>query len=188
MQRSRRTDPYPFTWEVPVAVAVTFVLVLVLGVHFGRAIANLLMGAGWTWPAQNELFRSLPAVLSGDSDAGLPAGAPGALGVVPGELASRTATYLWIAVSETTVTVLGAWGLVEGLRRWGPWRLHGMATRAEAEKLLGVSRLRKVRTVVRPDLHGKHARHGNTQPDSHDHPLHDTSGTVDPSATGGHRT
>ena len=39
--------------------------------------------------------------------------------------------------------------------RWGPGRLRGMASRGEAERLLGVTRLRKVRSVVRPDLYGK---------------------------------
>jgi hypothetical protein len=38
------------------------------------------------------------------------------------------------------------------LDRWGPGRLRGVASRGEAERLLGVTRLRKVRSVVRPDL------------------------------------
>ena len=41
------------------------------------------------------------------------------------------------------------------LDRWGPARMKGMASRGEAERLLGVTRLRKVRAVVRPDLYGK---------------------------------
>ena len=44
--------------------------------------------------------------------------------------------------------------------RWGPGRLRGMASRGEAERLLGVTRLRKVRAVVRPDLHGKESGQG----------------------------
>jgi hypothetical protein len=39
--------------------------------------------------------------------------------------------------------------------RWGPGRLRGMASRGEAERLLGVTRQRKVRSVVRPNLYGK---------------------------------
>jgi len=65
MQRSRRGDPYPFTWEIPAAIIASVLLVLVLGVHMGRAAANLLAGAGWGWPAQAELFRSLPGTLAG---------------------------------------------------------------------------------------------------------------------------
>ena len=41
---------------------------------------------------------------------------------------------------------------VWGLRRWGPGRMHGMASAAEAEQLLGISRLRRVAPIIRPDL------------------------------------
>jgi len=46
-QQSRRRDPYPWTWEIPVGIALVILLVLVCGVHFGRGIANVLAGAGW---------------------------------------------------------------------------------------------------------------------------------------------
>ncbi len=46
-QQSRRHDPYPWTWEIPLAVAVVILMVLVCGVHLGRGIANVLAGAGW---------------------------------------------------------------------------------------------------------------------------------------------
>lgn len=49
-QRERRRDPYPWTWELPAAIALAAVLMLVLGVHLGRGVANVLGGAGWTWP------------------------------------------------------------------------------------------------------------------------------------------
>jgi len=39
------------------------------------------------------------------------------------------------------------------LDRWGPGRTHGMASKAEAEQLLGRTRLRRAAEVVRPDLH-----------------------------------
>ena len=44
------------------------------------------------------------------------------------------------------------------MRQWGPARVRGMASRAEADALLGLQRLRKVAPVVRPDLHGKAPR------------------------------
>ena len=50
------------------------------------------------------------------------------------------------------------WAAIAGTRQWGPARVRGMATRAEADTLLGVGRLRKVAPVVRPDLHGKAPR------------------------------
>ena len=147
MQRSRRGDPYPFTWEIPAAIIASVLLVLVLGAHIGRAAANLLAGAGWGWPAQAELFRSLPGVLGGDGGAGLPG--------THHEGAGRSALWTWIGVTELLLAGLLASALMIGLDRWGPQRVQGMATCAEAEQMLGRTRLRKASAVVRPDLYGK---------------------------------
>ena len=51
--------------------------------------------------------------------------------------------------------ILLGWAFKTGLDRWGPHRVQGMATRAEAEQMLGRTRLRKASAVVRPDLYGK---------------------------------
>jgi len=142
MQHARRHNPYPLTWEVPLAVACTVVLGLVLGVHLGRGIANLTAGAGWLWPDSRWLFRSIPAVLAGDATAGIhttTSAAPATL-------------FAWLAATETAVLAVLTVGGVVVLRRWGPHRLKGMASCDEAEKLLGISRLRRVRHVIRPDL------------------------------------
>jgi hypothetical protein len=147
MQRARRNDPYPFTWEIPAAIIAGVLLVLVLGVHLGRAAANLLAGVGWGWPVSQELFRSLPGILGGDGGAGL----PGAFGGGAGQ------TVLWMSIGITELLLLILLGLALkiGLDRWGPHRVQGMATRAEAEQMLGRTRLRKASAVVRPDLSGK---------------------------------
>ena len=147
MQRARRTNPYPFTWEIPVAAVVATVLLLVLGIHAGRACANLVAGGGLTLPSRETLFTSVPGVLGGDGGAGLTRTAA--------HLAGRTALRVWVVVVEALVLTLTVWGAQVGLGRWGPGRIHGMATREEAERLLGRSRLRKVGAVVRPDLYGK---------------------------------
>ena len=147
MQRARRNDPYPFTWEIPAAIIAGVLLVLALGIHIGRASANLLAGAGWGWPVSEELFRSLPAVLGGNSGAGLPGAFRGG--------AVQSALWTSIGITELLLLVLLAWSLKIGLDRWGPHRVQGMATRAEAEQMLGRSRLRKASAVVRPDLYGK---------------------------------
>lgn len=147
MQRTRRTNPYPYTWEIPVAAVVAVVLLLVLGVHAGRTVANLLAGGGLTLPARDALFTSVPGILGGDAGAGL--------GRVPAGLAGSTAVRVWVAVVEGLVLILVGWVAKVCLERWGPGRIHGMATRAEAEKLLGRSRLRKAAGVVRPDLYAK---------------------------------
>jgi hypothetical protein len=145
MQRARRHDPYPLTWELPTALTAAVLLVLAAGVHAGRAVANLLAGAGWTWPDHDQVFTSLPAVLSGQAGAGL-AGQPRAL---PGPLA------LWASISliELVLVILLGWLAAQGLHTWGPRRVHGMASRAEAERLLGRVRLRRAAPVIRPDLY-----------------------------------
>ena len=66
---------------------------------------------------------------------------------------------MWTSLALTEIALLTAtiWVGVYAYQRWGPGRMRGMATAAEAEKLLGVTRLRKVAGIVRPDLYGKHA-------------------------------
>lgn len=149
MQRSRRVDPYPWTWEVPTAVALALVFVLVVGVHVGRAMANLLAGTGWLWPESSELFRSLWAVLAGDSSAGLSVSAGAAT-----SFASAHETWLWVVLTELVLLIVSTMALLVVLRRWGPGRMRGMATSAEAMQLLGARRLRRHRRIVRPDKYG----------------------------------
>ncbi len=145
MQRARRANPYPFTWEIPVAAVVAVVLVMVLAVHAGRTLANFAAGAGIAFSARGSLFTSLVPILRGDAAAGLgPIAHP----------ASATALWVCIVVVELVVWVAIGFALKAGLDRWGPGRIQGMATRAEAERLLGRARLRKVAAVVRPDLFG----------------------------------
>lgn len=142
MQQARRHNPYPLTWEIPLAVLITVVLALVLGVHVGRGVANLAAGGGWAWPDQAWLFRSLPAVLGGDATAG----------VRLGRGADPISLHRWVFVSELAITVVLTTVGAVVVRYWGPHRLKGVATASETERLLGVSRLRRVRRIIRPDL------------------------------------
>ena len=64
-------DPYPFTWEIPVALIAACGVVIAGGVHLGRAIACLVAGEGFRWPRSTEFFGSLSGVLTGDPGAGL---------------------------------------------------------------------------------------------------------------------
>ena len=149
MQRARRTNPYPFTWEIPLAVVVAVVLVLVLGLHAGRSLANLFAGAGLVFTPRPALFTALPGILRGDAAAGLPAAVTSA-GVV-----SAAALRTWIVVVEVAAVAGMGWAGRAALARWGPWRMQGMASPGEAERLLGLTRLRQVAAVVRPDLYGR---------------------------------
>ena len=145
MQRSRRANPYPFTWEIPTAVVVGVLLLLVLGLQAGRSVANVLAGNGWAFVDRTELFTSLGGLLHGQAGAGLsavvhPAG-PGLL-------------WTCLVVIELILSVAAGFAVKWGLERWGPGRVQGMATATEAEALLGRTRLRKHAKVIRPDLYG----------------------------------
>jgi hypothetical protein len=148
MQQSRRTTPYPYTWEIPLGAVLAVTLVLVVAAHAARSIALALAGAGGEFTPQTELFTALPGILGGDSRAGLDAGPAASTGLL----------YTCLVVVELFALGLIVWAVIGGMRQWGPARVRGMATRAEADTLLGLQRLRKVAPVVRPDLHGKAPR------------------------------
>ncbi len=135
---------------------------IVTGLQLGRSLANLVAGAGWTWPDPDAgqftspigtaFWTSLPGVVTGDSSAGLAQDEAS-----NGRLAGPTLTWGCVIVTELLVVAALGWLAIFVLQRWGPGRMRGMATSAEAERMLGVTRLRKVAGIVRPDLHGKHA-------------------------------
>src|SRR5215213_215869 len=97
-QQSRRHDPYPWTWEIPLGVVLVILMMLVCGVHLGRGIANVLGGAGWAFPTRVELFRSLPAVLGGDAAAGLDG--------LNGSMSSAPAVWMWVVATEVMLLAL----------------------------------------------------------------------------------
>ena len=133
MQRDRRHTPYPWTWEIPVGIGCAVLLVVAVGVHLGNGLAHLTSGHGWTWPASSQLFASLPTILTHPTDT---------VGVHP-----------WIVTVELLLLGSLAWIAVWAWQRWGPSRLKGVATREQAEQVLGRTRLHKVAGIVRPDLH-----------------------------------
>jgi hypothetical protein len=145
MQRSRRTTPYPFTWEIPVGTLLAVLLALILGVQAGRSLANLVADNGWVFVDRVALFTTLGPLLGGQADAGLPTVA---------RPASVELLWTCIGLVELLVAVAIGWAVKFGLDHWGPARLRGMATAAEAEALLGRTRLRRHAKVIRPDLFG----------------------------------
>lgn len=144
MQRTRRTTPYPFTWEVPVGIVLAVLLALVLGLQAGRSLANLVAGNGWVFVDRMALFTTLGPLLSGQTGAGLAVPRPASAGLF----------WTCVGLVELLVVVLIGWVVKLGLDRWGPARMRGMATAAEAETLLGRTRLRRHAKVIRPDLYG----------------------------------
>lgn len=145
MQQERRHNPYPWTWEIPAAITAAMFMIMALATHLGRAIANLAAGGGWQLTGRPELFTSLPRLMSGDAIAGLPN--------APAAHASSGQLWFWIAATELAVLVAIALILRTGLRMWGPGRIRGMATPSDAERLLGLARLRRNAAMIRPDLY-----------------------------------
>lgn len=144
LQQGRRSDPYPYTWEIPAGITVGVLIAVTFGLQVGRALANLAAGRGWTWPAGRNLFTSLGGILHGDAGAGL---------ATPGGWASPTQLILWLVIVELLIVTGLVAAAVWGMRRWGPHRMKGMASAEQAEAVLGVTRLRKVRHIIRPDLY-----------------------------------
>lgn len=151
MQRSRRTNPYPHTWEIPVLGILALLLLLLLGLQAGRTAANLLAGNGWAFVPREGLFTSLGGIFGGDAASGL-------TGV--SDPASAGLMWMCIAILEAMVLLGCVWVGKLALDRWGPGRMHGMATPEQAEDLLGRTRLRKHAKVIRPDLYGTAAKEG----------------------------
>lgn len=112
------------------AVTLAALFVAVVAVQVGRSIANLVAGAGWTWPETSStstskafnsplsgsFWTSLPGVLAGDSGAGL-----ALRGSAEDELAGRALTWgaSWLpkqpsswhwAASRSTSCAAGARG------------------------------------------------------------------------------
>jgi hypothetical protein len=145
LQTERRRNPYPLTWEIPVGAATMTLVLAALGVQLGRSLAHYSVGAGWTWPHGRALFTSITSVLAGQPTAGLQP--------TPAVAATPGAVTGWIIAVELVLLILAATAAVLTLRRWGPGRLRGMATPAQTRDTLGALRLRRVRTIIRPDLY-----------------------------------
>ncbi len=152
MQRERRRNPYPWTWE-PFALGggVAFLVGLAM-IHVSRGVANMIAGAGWSWPPASELFLSAFGVLGGDATAGLP--------TAPGEVAGEgllmalviLGQVAWIAAAICATTI---WWF-----RAGPGRIAGTATVEETQDVLGIRRLRADAATIRPDLYGRRRKEG----------------------------
>jgi hypothetical protein len=145
LQTERRHDPYPFTWEIPVAALLVALIFGAAGVQVGRSLAHWAAGAGWHWPTGRALLTSIPAILTGHPAAGLQ--------LAPTPVVAAGTVLGWIAATEAALLLSLTVTTLLALRRWGPSRMKGMATPAQAEASLGASRLRRHRHVIRPDLY-----------------------------------
>ena len=145
LQTDRLRNPYPLTWEIPVGAATMTLFLAALGVQFGRSIAHWTAGGGWAWPRGRALITSVGSILAGHPTAGLnPAPVPAA---------NAAAVIGWIVAVQIVLAALTITAAVVILARWGPGRMRGMATPAQARATLGAIRLRRVQSIIRPDLY-----------------------------------
>jgi hypothetical protein len=63
--------------------------------------------------------------------------------------------YAAVLLGEVLLVVGTAWAATWWWRRLGPGSRAGMATGGQVEAVLGLSRLRGARGVIRPDLYGR---------------------------------
>jgi hypothetical protein len=145
----RRRDPQPMGqgWEVAVAAIGGALFGLGLAALCGLGAASMLFGQGWVWPHGTETIGHVIGELL--------VGHPGR-GLDPRQarlVAGPPAVYLCVAACELAVIAASVVGgvLLARYRRPGDAR-GGMATRREAQQVLGLRRLLAVSDIIRPDL------------------------------------
>ena len=152
MQAQRR-DPQPMSrgGELALVTAASALLLLALSALVGLGLASAVWGTGWVWPHGSDTIGAvLGGIMGGHPGDGLP-------GPLRAHVPGRAVVYSAVAGTELLLlTLTGTAGVLY-------WRYHrpgdarrGMATRAEAEQVLGLSRLRSTKAIIRPDLHGPH--------------------------------
>lgn len=143
----RRRDPLTFAtrgWEAAVVALGAIATVLASAALAGLALASLIFGDGWTWPADAKAVGAvLKGLAAGHPEQGL---SPAEASLVPG----RTAVYSCVLVVEALAATALVWVAVLVTRRM---RTDGMATRDQAQQALGLPQLRRARSIIRPDLY-----------------------------------
>jgi hypothetical protein len=142
--QSRRTDAFPTTWEIPVGIALIWLLGVFLALPAGQGVAFALTGRGFVWPGR-ELGDSLLGLVVGDPGRGLPRRLE--LDVPPTAL-----VYAMAVVAEGFLAACALFGLSSWWRTVGPYAQFGMASRHEVAAVLGRDQLMRRRRTIRPDL------------------------------------
>jgi type IV secretion system protein VirD4 len=146
--RRARADVRSLTWELPAAGVAVWLLAALLVLPFGQGVASLLFGGGWVWPRGcSALLWSIGGLATGDPGRGL---ATGQVGQLPG----AGVVYVLVVVGEVLLVAVAIGVGVLWWRHLGPGVWPGMADRFEVEMVLGRSRLRRARKLIRPDLYG----------------------------------
>ena len=155
----RQPDPLPLTWEVPVGVALAWLCLAGAGLLAGQATAGLLTGRGRLWPDSPHLLPAAGGLLTGHVGIGVSPPLTAATGGAA--LPPVWSVYAFISVYQLLLLAMTGWAVARFWTTLGPGRRYGMATRVDAQTVLGVGRLRRVRKIIRPDLYGPAGRRGS---------------------------
>jgi hypothetical protein len=156
--RRARADVQPVTWEVPVAGAASWLLLVLLFLPASQGAAGWLLAGGFVWPhGSKPLMQSIGGLITGQPGRGL-------TGQDATHLASTPSIYLLVVFGELALSAVTVWVIVAWWRYMGPGVQQGMADRSEVERVLGVSNLGKKRGIIRPDLHPRQARTTRSKP------------------------
>jgi hypothetical protein len=154
MERSRRdrfaTNTVPLTWEIPAAVILAGLFVILLTPLVVQGIVGWATSGEFAWPTKH-LLDAYGGLLHGHFGAGLRPGV--AEGLPPDPV-------MWLLTVLGEVLVMGA-AVVLGL--WmrevtGTNSRHDLATSTKAAEALGLPRLRRSAAVIRPDLYARSSR------------------------------
>jgi hypothetical protein len=148
--QARRTDVFPTTWELPVGIAVTWLVGVFLAMPLGQGLAFMAVGHGFAWPGPN-LGPSIVGLLTGEPGRGLPRGVR--MVAPPMSLIYAAVIFMEVALAAAAVLSLSWWW-----RTVGPVAQFGMAARQEVAAVLGRGELRRRRHIIRPDLTGGERR------------------------------
>lgn len=152
----RRSDPQPLgrAGETALVALCAVLLAVSLAALTGLGLTCFVAGGGWVWPhGSNQAARVLGSLASGHPGQGLPA-------QLRARVPAPVAVYGGVAVAELALLVVVGAGWILFARYYRPGDARaGMATRGEAQQVLGTARLRAGRALIRPDLSRAHHRH-----------------------------
>jgi hypothetical protein len=150
MATSRQArDPAPLSQHGELALVVLSLAAFVCGwcVLGGISLVTFLASGTWIWPADTAtVVQVVGGLLTGDTHRGWP---QNQAGVLPGQALIYTGAVTGLigasTIAATTAVLINRFHLPNDPRR-------GLATRRETAQVLGLSRLRQVAPIIRPDL------------------------------------
>ena len=156
VQRMRIDSP-PLTWEVPAAIAASWIFMAILALPLGQAIACWVNGQEFAWPS-GTVVENVLGLVRGEPGVGLTAAQVQTL--PPDSL-----VYVSAMLGELVVGVIVAWALAFWWRSIDPGAQFGIASRHQVEIVLGGGNLRRRRGIIRPDLYRgtRMALHGESR-------------------------